>query len=100
MKKSLQCILSSFFSLLLLCASHSIKAQTQPFEQSQVFQQEQMSTALDAEDGDPVDPYCDPLCNCRADKSICPIDDGVYVLLAAGAVFGIVQIKRSRAALR
>jgi hypothetical protein len=99
MKKFLPYILSSFFSLLFLCASNS--AQTQPFEQSQVFQQEQMSTALD-DDGDvkPVDPYCDPQCTCRADGSICPIDDGLVALLAAGAVFGIVQIRRSRAALR
>lgn len=79
-------------------AAGPLIAQTQPFEQGQVFQQDQLSTAL--QDGQPGDPYCDPLCNCRKDGSICPIDDGIYVLLAAGAILGIVHIKRSKAVLR
>ncbi len=42
------------------------------------------------------DPGCDPLCNCRADGSICPIDgEGLYFLLAAGIGYGIFKIRRS-----
>jgi hypothetical protein len=97
MKQPFLYIVCSFLILFFVCSSISSKAQTQPFEQGEVFQQQEMTTALES---DPGDPYCDPLCNCRKDKSICPIDDGVYILLAAGAVFGIVQIKRSRVASR
>jgi hypothetical protein len=96
MKQPFLYLICPFLILFLLCSSISSEAQTQPFEQGQVFQQQEMATALS---GDPGDPYCDPLCNCRKDGSICPIDDGLVALLAAGALFGIVQIRRSRAAL-
>jgi hypothetical protein len=97
MKKRFLNILCSLLVLLFLCGGLTSNAQTQPFEQTQVFQQEQINAQLD---GNPGDPYCDPLCNCRKDGTICPIDNGLVALLAAGAVFGIVQIRRSKAALR
>ena len=46
---------------------------------------------------EPGDPYCDPLCNCRKDGSVCPIDNGVYVLLALGVLYGIKKVKDARA---
>jgi hypothetical protein len=98
MKKRSLFILSSLFVLFLILTSGPLPAQTQPFEQSQLFQQPQMSTAV--EESQPGDPYCDPLCNCRKDGSICPIDDGIYVLLAAGAIFGILHTRRSRTFLK
>lgn len=42
------------------------------------------------------DPGCDPLCNCRADGSICPIDNGVWILLSIGALYGIKKIIAAR----
>jgi hypothetical protein len=42
------------------------------------------------------DPGCDPLCNCRADQSICPIDNGVWVLLIIGVLYGIKKIRDAR----
>jgi len=42
------------------------------------------------------DPYCDPLCNCRADRSICPIDNGVWILLLIGVLYGIKKIRDAR----
>jgi len=45
----------------------------------------------------PGDPYCDPLCNCRKDGSVCPIDNGVYALLALGVLYGIKKVKDARA---
>ena len=97
MKKLFLKILCPFCVLFILCISNNLEAQSRPFEQGEVFQQQQTTSALA---DDPGDPYCDPLCNCRKDGSICPIDNGLVALLAAGAVFGIVQIRRSRAALR
>jgi hypothetical protein len=45
-----------------------------------------------------VDPLCDPGCNCRPDGSICPIDNGVYVLLLIGIGYGIYKIKHTKKA--
>ena len=42
------------------------------------------------------DPGCDPSCNCRADYSICPIDNGVWVLLFIGVLYGIKKIRDAR----
>jgi hypothetical protein len=42
------------------------------------------------------DPGCDPLCNCRADGSVCPIDGGLGFLLAAGIGYGIKRVKNSK----
>ena len=39
------------------------------------------------------DPGCDPLCNCRADGTTCPIDGGLTALLAAGVAYGIKKYK-------
>lgn len=41
------------------------------------------------------DPGCDPLCNCRADGSICPIDNGLVLLLAAGIGYGLLKFRSS-----
>lgn len=97
MKKRFLHLIRPLFVLVFLCIWAISDAQTGPFEQSQVSQEQQ----INAETGsNPGDPYCDPLCNCRKDGSVCPIDDGLVVLLAAGVLFGVVQIRRSRAALR
>jgi hypothetical protein len=37
-------------------------------------------------------PGCDPKCNCRKDFSVCPIDSGVWILLAIGIVYGLKKI--------
>lgn len=42
------------------------------------------------------DPACDPGCNCRADGSICPIDNGVYALLAIGIGYGLVKARTAK----
>ena len=42
------------------------------------------------------DPGCDPVCNCRADGSICPIDSSLWVLLAFGLLYGVVKIVRRK----
>ena len=42
------------------------------------------------------DPGCDPMCNCRKDHSICPIDNGVWVLLFIGVLYGIKKIRDAR----
>ncbi len=42
------------------------------------------------------DPGCDPLCNCRADGSICPIDGGLGWLIAAGVGYGYHRVKKNR----
>jgi hypothetical protein len=93
MKKRSPQILCLFFFLVFMGTRLTSEAQTQPFEQGQVFQQEQVNAELD---GDPGDPYCDPLCNCRKDGSICPIDNGLLALLAAGVIYGIKKVKDSR----
>ncbi len=41
------------------------------------------------------DPGCDPLCNCRADGSICPIDNGLVLLLATGIGYGLLKFRSS-----
>jgi hypothetical protein len=41
------------------------------------------------------DPGCDPSCNCRADGTYCPIDGGLYALLAIGIGYGILRYKQS-----
>ena len=41
-----------------------------------------------------ADPLCDPLCNCYPDGTLCPIDDGVYFLIAA--VIGLAAMKTYR----
>ena len=43
-----------------------------------------------------TDVGCDPLCNCRADGSICPIDSSLWVLLAFGLFYGVVKIVRRK----
>lgn len=35
------------------------------------------------------DAGCDPICNCRADGSICPIDNGLYILIGIGVLYGL-----------
>ncbi len=95
MKKRFLQILRPLFVLVFLCTGATSEAQTTPFEQSQVSQEQQVNAEMGS---NPGDPYCDPLCNCRKDGSVCPIDNGLVVLLAAGALFGVVQIRRSRAA--
>ena len=42
------------------------------------------------------EPGCDPGCNCRADGSICPVDNGVWVLLCIGVLYGIKKIRDAR----
>jgi hypothetical protein len=42
------------------------------------------------------DPGCDPICNCRADGTICPIDDGLYALLAIGIGYGIIKVRKQK----
>jgi hypothetical protein len=96
MKKRFLYLLCSFFFLLFLNSPLTSDAQTQPFEQSQVFQQEQTSAELTS---NPGDPYCDPLCNCRKDGTICPIDNGLLALLAAGVIYGIKKVKDGRRAV-
>lgn len=44
------------------------------------------------------EPGCDPACNCRADGSICPIDDGLYALLAIGIGYGIIKARNAKKA--
>jgi hypothetical protein len=44
----------------------------------------------------PVDPGCAPDCNCRDDRTICPIDGGLTALLAIGVAYGIKRYKGSR----
>jgi hypothetical protein len=41
------------------------------------------------------DPACDPGCNCRSDGSICPIDNGLYLLLFIGIGYGIKKFRDS-----
>ncbi len=40
-------------------------------------------------------PGCDPGCNCRLDGTICPIDSWVFLLIAAGIVYGIKKFHDS-----
>lgn len=42
------------------------------------------------------EPGCDPLCNCRADYSICPIDNEVWLLIGFGVLYGIKKISNTR----
>lgn len=42
------------------------------------------------------DPACDPLCNCRPDRSICPIDSYLYFLLGIGVLYGIKKVRAAR----
>ena len=44
----------------------------------------------------PGDPGCDPLCNCRADGSYCPIDSGLVWLLAIGVLYGFFRYWRQK----
>jgi hypothetical protein len=37
-------------------------------------------------------PGCDPGCNCRSDHTICPIDSGVWILLAIGIAYGVKKV--------
>jgi hypothetical protein len=65
-------LLLGFFTFFIFCMPAIVKGQ---FE------------------GDPVDPGCDPMCNCRPDGSICPIDDGLYLLLFIGLGYGIKKYR-------
>lgn len=80
--------------MFLVCSFSQIVAQTNSVPEA--FQNAPMSTTVDGTGGDPGDPYCDPLCNCRKDGSICPIDSGVYFLLAIGAIYGIKKVKDTK----
>ncbi len=51
------------------------------------------SPSLHAQVGDPG---CDPECNCRSDGSYCPIDNGVWILLSVGVLYGLKKIKSAR----
>ena len=42
------------------------------------------------------EPGCDPSCFCRADFSVCPIDNGVWVLLSIGILYGLKKIRDAR----
>jgi hypothetical protein len=42
------------------------------------------------------EPGCDPGCSCRLDHSFCPIDNGVWVLLSIGILYGIKKIRDAR----
>lgn len=39
------------------------------------------------------DPGCDPLCNCRADGSICPIDSWLLLLIATVVGYGLLKFR-------
>ncbi len=41
-------------------------------------------------------PGCDPDCNCRADQSICPIDNGLLILMFIGVAYGIKKYKDAK----
>ncbi len=45
------------------------------------------------------EPGCDPLCNCRQDGSICPIDGGLSALIAVGVGYGIKKVRDARKAI-
>ena len=66
-KKTLVC---AFFSILIFCMPSMTRAQ-----------------------GSIGDPACDPQCNCRPDGSVCPIDDGLYLLLFIGLGYGIKKYR-------
>ena len=93
MKKRFPYIVYLFVFIVFLGSQFTSNAQTQPFQQGQVFQQEELNAELD---GNPGDPYCDPLCNCRKDGSICPIDNGLLALLAAGIIYGVKKVRDGR----
>lgn len=42
------------------------------------------------------DPGCDPQTCLRDDGSYCPIDSGVYFLLAIGAIYGIKKVRDAK----
>ncbi len=49
------------------------------------------------------DPGCDPACNCRVNPDdpdgppiICPIDSGLYALLAIGIGYGIIKVRNAK----
>ena len=44
------------------------------------------------------DPGCDPSCNCLPDGTVCPIDDGLYALLAVGIGYGIIKVRNAKKA--
>jgi len=39
------------------------------------------------------DPGCDPITCTRADGSYCPIDSNLYLLLAAGVLYGLKKVR-------
>lgn len=79
-----------FIGSFFLFIGNATIVSAQPFQQqSELFQQNQLSSEADG----PPDPYCDPLCNCRKDGTICPIDNGLLALLAAGVIYGIKKVK-------
>jgi hypothetical protein len=39
------------------------------------------------------DPGCDPVTCTRADGSYCPIDSNLYLLLAAGVLYGLKKVR-------
>lgn len=70
--------------VLFLSSSNMVSAQlSQPFQQ-----QSPASTYSDT----PVDPCTDPFL-------YCPIDSGLYVLLAIGIGYGIMKVKRVKKAV-
>lgn len=80
--------LSAILLFFLFFLSGSIYAQV---SDNPSFQQQTIQS--NAEEGDPGDPYCDPLCNCRKDGSICPIDSNLYILLFFGILYGIKKVR-------
>lgn len=95
MKKiSFKLKLSAILLFFLFCFSGSISAQ---ISDNPSFQQQSVESAT--EDGNPGDPYCDPLCTCMndANHTPCPIDNGLLFLLAIGVVYGIKKVKDAKA---
>lgn len=83
-------LLYCFFTIVVFCIPVMIKAQGSP--------------------GSPVDPACDPQCNCGCTGTwdpytgacvggtiyTCPIDNGVYFLLLIGIGYGIYKVQHSK----
>ena len=68
----------------MIALSYNGNAQlTEPFQQQ--------SSEKQLADGSPVDPCTDPF-------EYCPIDDGLYALLAIGVGYGIIRYKQSKKA--
>lgn len=96
MKRPYLYVVYCFLCLFLAGSPVNTYSQSGPFENSTVFQQAEEDLGDPGSPGDPVNPGCDPLDNTNKPGEVCPIDNGLLILLAGGAIFGIIQIKRSR----